>query len=337
VALCVASVARPVGACGATADPEPVYWTLEGVSFAGGDPAALDGALVVRGASDSFEPANAAEFGRLVIVTVTKSGDATPVRGHFVSTQYTREPAAIWRADAPLEPNAHYVATIDIPSLAEPTGAAGVEELAEAFVTGTDAMAPLELDGEIDVWLEETDAPEMTCELVGCGYGNCREVGRRPALIAHVTLPAISGGWSPLGYWSWHSVTDRAPYIFPNDSSPHDVVLGGWEVLSDESITREVEFPPESGPYRACLAFQVEDALEGVVQTNRCFDVFEEAGAQPAAAAPGDVAAKPGSSRPRGGCSAAPGRAASRAWLGALVAAACWMLGRRRSSSARRP
>ncbi len=186
----------------------------------------------------------------------------------------------VFAPTTPLSPNTryHFGARITDLRVQRPTDATGTEQVDFYFSTGA-ALAPaLTLTGELDFSLTTEEVPTFVCG--PCGE-SCVESGTRSARMAHLLLPAPSGGNGLVGYQGVVYLTDEQPLDvgterpFTGAVLDHELSLQTWVQLeSDSRQLLDIELPVRAEAYRACFTLQVWDPGEGhVAALAKCLDM----------------------------------------------------------------
>ena len=243
---------------------------------------------------------------------------------------------------ATLLPNERYQlsARIAEPSEPPPAGAIENDRLELSFTTGASLTPALALTGDLDVTLSTEQVPTLICDQP-CG-GPCRESGQHSALIAHVRLPALSGGsLERLGYAGVLYLTPGVPVAVGEAPFTGSVsgVRTSLQLTANASQTRDIELYAEVKENGPCFTLQAWDpGARHVVSLAKCIDLREvpaesDPSSEPAAASADDADSSPSSRA----CSVSvTGGGNTGAGPGLLFATLLGFLGVRRGRRSRR-
>ena len=172
--------------------------------------------------------------------------------------------------------NERYHLRVRIAESNEPTPAGAVENdtLALDFTTGSEFTPALALTGELEISLRTEQVPTMICDAL-CG-GPCRESGQHSALMAHVSVPALSGGTGALlGYHGALYLTPGEPVAVGSEPFTGSVsgVRASLQLAPSAPQTIDLELYDEAKANRACFTFQAWDpGARHVVSLAKCID-----------------------------------------------------------------
>lgn len=262
-------------ACGASPNE---YFTFEAGAATPADGASgvpRNGAVLLEGTAWVNDPPGPL----MLAVTVVEQATGSEVSGQALNWSY--DPAVVaWSPLEPLKSETAYALTAKIEEAEStpPEGVDGATSLTMAFTTGTSLTPDLALDGSIAAELEPYEADVEECTAM---CAPCTVVGKRSALGARISLPAVSGGFESGGYRAWLWLSDETPRQF---EGPGDGFSGGEMVGMGESLAVEpgehasvfIEIPEEDAAYRPCFAYNVWDAAgRNVVAESLCLEAVK--------------------------------------------------------------
>jgi MYXO-CTERM domain-containing protein len=242
-------------ACGI---PEEPYRTVDSVEPSDGSNGfPRDGAVRIQ-----LKPWPQHTQNGMLSVQVSRVGDAEAVAGkleQWLPDQYT------WAPDEPFAANTQY--RVEVTTTTEPFADVDAPTMSSTTFTTSDERVPdLRLATELHVSVHRGTAPKLDYS----GVSDCAEpapvIGERPALIAEVELPRVSGGFDAYGYKAWLALNNDAATTFRGPGADGRMAPGAGMVVLGRSVDPKVdrvvsfEVPLEDVSYAACFAFNAWDA-----------------------------------------------------------------------------
>jgi MYXO-CTERM domain-containing protein len=163
------------------------------------------------------------------------------------------------------------------------TAEAGSTLVEFSFTTGSELLDPLALLGELEVETEVFEEPvyDPNC-VVPCGGGiSCEPTGTRSALRALITVPALSGGNTALGYYGWLSYSMNEATVFdgPGEGevpASSEVNLSqGFQAVPGEPTRLQMRLVGEGAPYAPCFAANAWDSGGQHVTASHCLEPLD--------------------------------------------------------------
>jgi hypothetical protein len=219
-------------------------------------------------------------------------------------------------------------------SLGAPAPNATPTTLRLPFEVGPELAPALTVHGKLSVALADVErSTEVDCNTCG---GGCRPGPSFRAQQAVVTLPAVTGGSTSVGYQAWVAFRADTPATFSGPGEPVDrggpidlVAFARTKV--GESVQVEFVLPSEDRSYHPCFSVNFWDPAGHTAQTEAlCLGASVSA----ISASTSDSEAAAPSERVAAGCSFGAGRA-SRTWVADLGLLALALVSRRRRGGRR--
>ena len=256
-------------ACGQS--PVPTY-TIDAVSPSSGATAVARDAGIVISAIPSFAGAGSASFADVELIDV----ESDAVVGVRDVSWFSFEGAKSTMAIHPVEPLLPLrVYRVEATPVASEAGTLESPVFISSFTTSDALLEPLVLSGEIELSLRAGEA-DVVGQCNPCG--GCVPVGKRPALLADVQLPAASGGqgvYRGMLHFSDHTpVRVSGSDVTDYDRSagdPHEIHLTqGVALEPGQTLSLTQEVVEEAFAYAACFTFVVWDPAGHRAQTSAC-------------------------------------------------------------------
>lgn len=146
-----------------------------------------------------------------------------------------------------------------------PDEAVGAETIEFSFTTGAGLTPPLQLAGGLTAQLRETAVPVSQCPADDPCPTSCPVTGQRPALLAQVTLPVVTGGADTEGYQGYLFLTDGTGVTFKgpggtaNDGSRLAFNVVSFHAQPGQTQSVTLEAPGVGAPYVPCFSMNVWD------------------------------------------------------------------------------
>lgn len=217
---------------------------------------------------------SAASTVRVRLVSVT-SGEVVPGALELGNGSTPR----FWRPEALLQPNTRYRVEVTVESTSLPQNVLGADEASATFTTSARVSAPLRLDGSLQAKLRAGTVP-----VTDCNHCNepCTKLGERPALLADVIAPSVSGGVDAIGYDALLVLSYGAAPMFNGPGEGYDAAHSlepPYPLRPQPGATNElmsVEIPHFDPVSDICLGWNVWDpAGHSQSATPLCFKAAE--------------------------------------------------------------
>jgi len=257
-------------ACGSSLSPS---YTIAAVSPSSGSTAVARDAGIIISAAPSFPDAGPTAFADVQLIDVG-SDALVPIRD---VSWYSFGSSEVTMAVHPLEPLASQRDyRVEVTPLAPEAGTIDARIFTSSFTTSDALLEPLVLSGEIELSLRAGEA-DVLGDCSRCG-GECAPVGKRPALLADVRLPAPSGGqgvYRGILHFSDHTpvrVNSRDVTDYErSEAEPHEIHLTqGVALEPGQTLSLEQEVVEEAFAYAGCFTFMVWDPAGHTAQTSAC-------------------------------------------------------------------